>query len=115
MWIVSISGYFLIAMLLVLAGGHQAKGEVEKIIDKTNWQEAEGLIPAQALEWVKEGNFVMKLGTLNFVVRAHVVRAVRRVRRAVERDRRSEDGQATEVYQGLSFPSDRHEGSKGIC
>jgi hypothetical protein len=37
-----------------------------EIIDKTNWEKAEGLVPDCLLEWVKKGEMVLPLGELNY-------------------------------------------------
>ena len=36
------------------------------IIDKTNWEKAEGLVPDCLLEWVKKGEITLPLGELNY-------------------------------------------------
>ena len=36
------------------------------VIDKTNWQKAEGLLPDPVLNWVKKGDFVLNIGELGF-------------------------------------------------
>ncbi len=38
----------------------------DKVIDSSNWQEIEELLPEQALEWVKKGDLSMKLGELEY-------------------------------------------------
>ena len=37
-----------------------------EIIDKTNWEEAEGLIPDCLLEWVKKGEFILPRGDVSY-------------------------------------------------
>ncbi len=36
------------------------------VIDKTNWQKVEGLLPFSVLDWVKKGEFVLNIGELNY-------------------------------------------------
>ncbi len=35
------------------------------VIDKSNWQKAEGLLPAPVLDWVKRGEFILNIGKLD--------------------------------------------------
>jgi hypothetical protein len=35
------------------------------VIDKTNWQKAEGLLPEPVLDWVKRGEFILNIGELD--------------------------------------------------
>jgi len=37
-----------------------------EVIDKTNWKNAEALVPAPLLEWVEVGEFVLPVGDLSF-------------------------------------------------
>jgi hypothetical protein len=37
-----------------------------EVIDKTNWEKAEGLLPEPVLNWVKNGDCVLKIGKLNY-------------------------------------------------
>jgi hypothetical protein len=43
-----------------------AEGSPAVVIDKTNWEEIEGLVPDSVLGWVKSGAFVLTLDELNF-------------------------------------------------
>ena len=36
------------------------------VIDKTNWQKLEGLVPDSVLNWVKKGDFVLGIGELTY-------------------------------------------------
>lgn len=36
------------------------------VIDKTNWQKAEALLPSSLLNWVKKGEFVLTVGEINW-------------------------------------------------
>jgi len=37
-----------------------------KIVDKTNYQEIEGMVPDPVVEWFKRGDFMMRVGELNY-------------------------------------------------
>jgi hypothetical protein len=56
-------GLVLVASLCGSVCADVAPGEV---IDKSNWEKAEGLLPEPALNWVKNGDIVLKVGQLNF-------------------------------------------------
>jgi len=36
------------------------------VIDKTNWEKAEGLLPEAMLNWLKNGKVVLDIGELNY-------------------------------------------------
>lgn len=36
------------------------------VVDKTNWQKVEGLMPESILNWVKKGDLVLQVGQLNY-------------------------------------------------
>ncbi|MEW6440079.1 MAG: DUF1329 domain-containing protein [bacterium] len=36
------------------------------VIDKSNWEKAEGLLPESVLNWVKKGDFILTIGKLNY-------------------------------------------------
>ncbi len=54
---------WLLTFLNVPASADVAPGDV---IDKTNWEKAEGLLPASVLDWVKKGDFVLQIGKLSY-------------------------------------------------
>ena len=58
----------LIGLLLSLPTWHWASADVAPgdVIDKSNWQKAEGLLPAPVLNWVKKGDFVLNVNELNY-------------------------------------------------
>ena len=35
------------------------------VIDSSNWQKAEGLLPVPVLDWVKRGEFILNIGELD--------------------------------------------------
>ena len=36
------------------------------VIDKTNWEKVSELVPAPVLEWIKKGDFILNIGSLNY-------------------------------------------------
>jgi hypothetical protein len=60
------AGLFFVS--LALCTGSRARADVVPgdVIDKTNWQKAEGLLPDSVLNWVKKGAFVLNIGKLNY-------------------------------------------------
>ncbi|MEW6439818.1 MAG: DUF1329 domain-containing protein [bacterium] len=48
---------------LALGADEVSPGDV---IEKKNWEKAEGLLPGPVLEWVKKGDFVLTVGALNY-------------------------------------------------
>ncbi|MEW5980231.1 MAG: DUF1329 domain-containing protein [Acidobacteriota bacterium] len=52
-------------------------GTGSSVIDKMNWQEAEGLLPQQAVEWVKKGDLVLNVDTLGFNPKEYVLPWIR--------------------------------------
>jgi hypothetical protein len=56
-------GLTLLFCLTLLGGADSLAGHV---IDKTNWREAEGLLPEPHLNWLKEGKIVIDLGELSY-------------------------------------------------
>lgn len=53
----------LLAPMILVQG---AEAGVEKVVDKSNWEEVEGLLPEPALQYVKKGDLVLNVGTLDF-------------------------------------------------
>src|SRR5512139_379715 len=53
----------LLAGIVAPARGDVVPGET---IDKSNWQKAEGLLPAPVLNYVKKGDFILHIGKLNY-------------------------------------------------
>jgi hypothetical protein len=60
--------YTLIVALVISSLGHIAFADVSPgdVVDSSNWQKAEGLLPESVLEWVKKGDFTLNIGTLNY-------------------------------------------------
>ena len=59
-------GFFLVLAVLTLKPAVFADVSPGDVIDKTNWQKAEGLLPKPVLNWVKKGDFVLDIGELNY-------------------------------------------------
>jgi hypothetical protein len=59
---------FLAVLALGLCFWHPASADVAPgdVIDKTNWEKAEELLPGAVLDWVKKGDFVFNIGELNY-------------------------------------------------
>lgn len=43
-----------------------AGGSTGDVLDKTNWQKAQGLLPEPVLNWVRSGDFILEIGELNY-------------------------------------------------
>ena len=58
----------ILAACLIVASVHGAGADVSPgdVIDKTNWQKAEDLLPEPVLEWVKKGDFVLNIDELKY-------------------------------------------------
>jgi len=56
----------LIGHLLGLNADLAADEPKLEIIDKTNWEKAEGLVPDCLLEWVKKGEMTLPVGEINY-------------------------------------------------
>ena len=61
-------GIFLAIFWLFLGTAPQAVADVSPgdVIDKTNWEKAEGLVPEPLLEWIRNGEFLLPVGQLDF-------------------------------------------------
>jgi len=59
----SLVGFCMVLCMAPWASADVSPGEV---IDKTNWEEAEGLVPHTILNWVKAGKLILHLGELNY-------------------------------------------------
>jgi hypothetical protein len=55
-----------LCVLLCVAPGASAEESPGEVIDKTNWEKAEGLVPHTILNWVKAGKLILHLGELNY-------------------------------------------------
>lgn len=56
-------GLWLLLGLVQVSNADVAPGDV---IDKSSWQKAEGLLPESVLNWVKNGEYVVNVGSLNY-------------------------------------------------
>lgn len=61
-------GVALVILLSALSNKAVCSADVTPgdVIDKTNWQKAEGLLPDPVLNWVKKGDFVLEIGELAY-------------------------------------------------
>jgi len=60
----------IVVLCFILASVHVARADVSPgdVIDKSNWEKAEGLLPEPVLEWVKNGDFVLDIRALKYRV-----------------------------------------------
>jgi len=58
----------ILLMGVLIAAVDAARAEVSPgdVIDKTNWEKVQGLLPDPVLEWVKKGDFVLDIEVPNF-------------------------------------------------
>ena len=58
----------ILTACLIVASVHIAGADVSPgdVIDKTNWEKAEDLLPEPVLEWVKKGDFVLDVHALKY-------------------------------------------------
>ncbi len=56
------------AILVVLALSQSAGADVAPgdVLDRSNWQKAEGLLPDPVLNWIKKGDFILEIGDLHY-------------------------------------------------
>jgi hypothetical protein len=61
-------GVCLIGLCLLLCVVPRASADESpnKVIDKTNWEEVEGLVPHTILNWLKNGKLILHLGELSY-------------------------------------------------
>jgi hypothetical protein len=55
-----------LAMLLVAAAPLRAELQAGQTIDKSNWQEVKDLLPESMLNYVKKGDYILKIGKLSY-------------------------------------------------
>ena len=56
----------ILGLLLSVSPNAFADEPSVEVIDNTNWQKVEGLVPEVLLEWVKTGEFILPLGELSY-------------------------------------------------
>jgi hypothetical protein len=61
--------FLLLMATPITVGAEVSPGET---IDKTNWQKVEGLLPEPVLNWVKKGDFILKIGELRYSPRDYL-------------------------------------------
>ncbi len=57
---------FTVSLLISLTATPHVSADVSPgdVIDKSNWQKVEGLLPEEVLNWVKKGDFILEIGKL---------------------------------------------------
>ena len=63
--ITSVIGLWFVVCFAAMASADVLPGDV---IDQTNWEKAQGLLPESVLNWVKQGDFTLDIDNLNFTV-----------------------------------------------
>jgi|GEM_PF-3177847 len=56
----------VIGLLILTVDTARADVSPGDVIDQTNWEKAQGLLPEPVLEWVKEGDFILNIEKPNF-------------------------------------------------
>lgn len=83
------------------------------VVDKTNWEKVEGLLPGPILEWVKKGDFVLNVGQLEYDQHEYFAPAVKESMKSNlgkyevnEQDQIVEvaTGKEPEFIEGFPFP-----------
>lgn len=83
------------------------------VIDKSNWEKAEGLLPGPVLEWVKKGDFVLNVGELHYNQAEYFVPAIKEsMKRNVGKYELNDQdiivdattGKQPQFIEGLPFP-----------
>ena len=57
---------FAACLLLLITSQGFSEVSPGDVIDKTNWEKADGLLPEPILDWLKSGKVVMDIGELNY-------------------------------------------------
>ncbi len=65
-WTVCLTALWLVLCLASHARTDVAKGD---LIDKSNWQKSEGLLPDSVLDWVRAGQYTIPVGELEYPLR----------------------------------------------
>ena len=83
------------------------------VIDRTNWEKAEGLVPDNVLNWLKRGDFTMQVVELNYDLQDYLPPIVRKSMKAnlgkydVDENGLMVDlqtGRLPEFIEGIPFP-----------
>lgn len=55
-------------LLLFLAPANVVRADVAPgdVVDRSNWQKAEALVPPSVLQWIKKGDYALKIGALEY-------------------------------------------------
>ena len=126
-----LGGWRLALFLLpwLLFQGHDACGDVAPgdVIDRTNWEKAQDLLPESVLNWVKNGDFILNVGELTYDLKEYFPEWVQASCKANlgkydlnEKDTIVETatGKSPGFIEGIPFPvideNDPHAGAKAI-
>ena len=73
------TGFFLLALWMFAFPAQCVRADVEPgdVIDKSNYEKIENLVPDFVLDWVKTGDLTMKIGKLNYDAKAFQPQVVR--------------------------------------
>ena len=63
-----LTGMLLLTLWFVSFSNLPVSADVEPgdVLDTTNWEKIEGLVPDSVLNWVKKGEFVLQVEKLNY-------------------------------------------------
>ena len=73
------TGFFLLALWMFGFPAERVFADVEPgdVIDKSNYEKIENLVPDFVLDWVKTGDLTMKIGKLNYDAKEFYPRVVK--------------------------------------
>ena len=106
----SLLNLWFVVSLATMVSADVSPGDV---IDQTNWEKAQGLLPESVLTWVKEGDFRLDVNDLNFTVMETMPEFIREARNtngsklALDKDGAIVDagtGKPPKYIIGLPFP-----------
>ena len=71
---ITYSSLFLACLWAGLCPGSTASADVVagEIIDKTNWEKVEGMVPESVLNWIKKGDYTLKVDELEYDPEAYM-------------------------------------------
>jgi len=105
-----------LTICLVCINGSFARAQEADLIDRTNYEKAQGLVPDAVLEWIKKGDTVFNLETIDFnpadffPTWVHESRRENIGRYTINEDDEIVDAQTNKrpgFIKGLPFPTDR--------
>jgi hypothetical protein len=110
-------GFFVVSLsfFAFLAAAVSADVSPGDVIDKTNWQKAEGLLPDSVLGWVKNGDFILKIAELTYDPKEFITPAYKKSlednvgKYALDEEDviiDAETGKAPGFIEGIPFPGE---------